>query len=940
MLHDLPDNLATPSVRVDRNIFFVNELLQQASKDYFIPKKFFQVQVSSDHDADILSLGHFITQTEEGFSVDPKQVITLVSTFSRTFEDIQACSKEFACGFMDSSASHARLMPNPLQEKSGGHMVLSIPLIVFMDNVSGNISKHWNKHHIVYMSNAAMPHEMLEKEFCIRFVSSSPHTAPLELMQAVTQSIQKAADDGVIAWDCKYHEEVMLIPHSIFTAGNNPMQADECSHGGLRCNFFCWTCKVGGTNMNKKSDMGYCNIFKSAELRTPEETLVQVKEQIELMKLPGGTTKVQSAVASTGTRDAATSSIINRLLKLGKQLRKCEAGKPAMSEADVHVQLECELEVALGGLSLDDHINLLLGMPSVDIHQDTPTEILHTVLLSVVKYFWGQTVWILDKNHLLNTFQMHLESVNKDSLNSPTLRAEYICHFKGGLIGKHFKSLAQVMPYLIYNLVPHSVLDGWTVIGKLMVLLWHTAIVNTKDYLADLSWTINDFLSVSAKCTPSILIMKAKFHFLLHLPAFIWHFGPAILFSTEYFESFNHVFRLLSIYSNHQAPSHDTCHAFGGFDVVKHIVTGGFWCDPKTRKWVHAGGNIAAYMAAHPKQRRLIGLPTTTEKLIGSVCLLTHQGAEGKIPPVEWCSTQSAALLPPGMHQFPAAQLFYKCDSVTAADHSSTLLGSHVIMRCNQACLDKLSIGKVVEILVPHQGRIATHVVICCLEFLPELHPQLSLLPLEIHAQISMLWISDHHAVHLHAAALMHQKKTSDGADSVSLENMRVNDVSNLPLAFNHGASKATQNKGKGKAAPKKVNPVTGPDPSPSNPASRLQHPQQIYNTPSTAPIVQNNAVFLQHPPLSDTQLILSYAPSRALQPHGYLRMHAGSEPVHLQHQGHIPPFHNFTHTSYPSGNFTQLSAMQPMQPMPPHLPTTGSISGHFVPNFRAYDGP
>lgn len=215
----------------------------------------------------------------------------------------------------------------------------------------------------------------------------------------------------------------------------------------------------------------------------PEETLAQVKEQIELAKLPGGTTKVQSAVASTGTRDAATSAIINRLLELGKQLRKREAGKPVISEADVRVRLGRELEAALDGHSLDDHINPLLGMPSVDVHQDTPTEILHTVLLGVVKYFWGQTVWILNKNHSLNTFQMRLESVNKEGLNSPTLGAEYICRFKGGLIGKHFKSLAQVMPYLIYDLVPRSVLDGWTMIGKLVVLLWHTVIENTEDYL-------------------------------------------------------------------------------------------------------------------------------------------------------------------------------------------------------------------------------------------------------------------------------------------------------------------------------------------------------------------------------------------------------------------------------------------------------------------------
>lgn len=89
-----------------------------------------------------------------------------------------------------SSEKYLKLTPHPLREKSKGRMVYSVPLIIFMDDVSGNVSKQWNKHHAIYMSNANLPREMLEKEFCVRFVTSSPHAAPMELMHAMKESIR------------------------------------------------------------------------------------------------------------------------------------------------------------------------------------------------------------------------------------------------------------------------------------------------------------------------------------------------------------------------------------------------------------------------------------------------------------------------------------------------------------------------------------------------------------------------------------------------------------------------------------------------------------------------------------------------------------------------------------------------------------------------------
>ncbi|KAG2112619.1 uncharacterized protein F5147DRAFT_744485 [Suillus discolor] len=358
-------------------------------------------------------------------------------------------------------------------------MVHTVPLIIFMDNVSGNVSKQWNKHHAIYMSNANLPREMLEKEFFVRFVTSSPHAAPMELMRVMKESICNAAESGIIACDCKYNKEVLLIPYALFLAGDNPMQAEECSHAGLNCNYYCRTCDTGGTKEYKASGDGYSSLFTSGNLRTPENTMAEVRKQFEIVLKSGASEKIKNSVSSTGIRDSTSSSILNALVELGKKLRKRAAGTQAMPEAEVTAVLEKEFVELLQGHKLDDAINPLLGMEGLDIHMDTPTEILHTILL-------GQTVFLLDKAKLMGIFQVCLESVDKDGLNAPCLNADYVCHYKGSLIGKHFKSLAQVMPFLIYDLVPSIVLNAWTVIGELVVLVWHTKIVDTEAYLVGL----------------------------------------------------------------------------------------------------------------------------------------------------------------------------------------------------------------------------------------------------------------------------------------------------------------------------------------------------------------------------------------------------------------------------------------------------------------------
>jgi hypothetical protein len=121
------------------------------------------------------------------------------------------------------------------------------------------------------------------------------------------------------------------------------------------------------------------------------------------------------------------------------------------------------------------------------MHKDTPTEILHTILLGVVKYYWGQTVWLLEKGKDFSLFQTRLNSVLADGLNIPKIQADYMCQYKGGLIGKHFKTLSQIMAFAVEGLVPPDVLEAWLILGRLTVLLWHTDIDDIESYTVSLN---------------------------------------------------------------------------------------------------------------------------------------------------------------------------------------------------------------------------------------------------------------------------------------------------------------------------------------------------------------------------------------------------------------------------------------------------------------------
>lgn len=72
MILDIPSEIATQTVRVDGELFYLNELLQRKSGDYFIPERFFFAKLSDQDPSvavrheELYALGRKVQSSEVG----------------------------------------------------------------------------------------------------------------------------------------------------------------------------------------------------------------------------------------------------------------------------------------------------------------------------------------------------------------------------------------------------------------------------------------------------------------------------------------------------------------------------------------------------------------------------------------------------------------------------------------------------------------------------------------------------------------------------------------------------------------------------------------------------------------------------------------------------------------------------------------------------------
>ncbi|KAG2750187.1 hypothetical protein P692DRAFT_201906126 [Suillus brevipes Sb2] len=424
---------------------------------------------------------------------------------------------------------------NRWRVRASGARVYAMPLWLYCDDTSGNLSKKWNKHNSFLFTPAGLPQ----------------------------------AEQGIWAWDCVHEEYVLVIPSVLALLGDNPMQSEMACHIGSMGKYFCRICKVKGhdasaesntareaaaqpedtdhsvddVNSGSESEANTDAPLKSNTRKRAKETMEEMVTRVKRFVK----TKVKQRKTTTGIKDTFLDSFLNRLTESHCKIRGNKAKQDALDRVKETLP--------------ENVISPVWRIKGIDPHTDTPVEILHTVLLGFVKYLWRDTVSVrIGKDKLKRELlETRLSSVDVSGLGLSHLAGHTLVQYAGSLVGRDFRAIAQVAPFVLHDLVPTECYDAWVALSNLIPLIWQSEIKNSTEHLHNLTTSINNFLACTARWTPR-WFNKPKFHILLHVIDHIRRFGPAALFATEAFESFNAVIHI--------------ARSFAHGSRIRHILSG------------------------------------------------------------------------------------------------------------------------------------------------------------------------------------------------------------------------------------------------------------------------------------------------------------------------------------------------------------------------------
>lgn len=549
--------------------YWVGDIVILETNNLFLVKGFFSKNQTR------FAEGYNVMKDAGCLGFEPNMIEIPVSLFANIFKnpfDINNCISFSGDGSLDEI--HRRLLDdeNPLKVNKcdiHGNIITDefykvkvSPITLFSDDYSGNMSKQHNPFESWSMTCAAMPFSMRTKRENTFFIWTGPKKGGVNALSIIPFIVDdlKEMEKGKLMFSVEENEVVLVTAPLVFILADNPAHSDICGILGLTTVFPCRKCYF--RNHKKKKNAPYnvpINMLtRNYNRRTKEDYVTASNDEKALIV------------------DAVEYPLTAKLLSYRN----------------------------LGS-------ERLLELDSYDPGQDTPVEILHTILLGVAKYLVNHLIKVTlvkspsKMDILIYGLKRYTEC---KSYSRPFSKELKHC---GSFLGRDYKQLLQILPVILSAHFSDHVEDEdiilinkpLTKLGYLCSLVFARQVnKHFHDYVDEVSKAVEELITEVyhfdikiANNTP--YSCKPKMHLLRHLRDDLIRFGCALHFETEKGEQFNKFLREHLFHTNRQNPSKDLALKFGKQEVLRHLINGGSWVTKK-KKRVKIGSEIEAFISS------------------------------------------------------------------------------------------------------------------------------------------------------------------------------------------------------------------------------------------------------------------------------------------------------------------------------------------------------
>ncbi|KAI9624511.1 hypothetical protein KEM48_008837 [Puccinia striiformis f. sp. tritici PST-130] len=486
-----------------------------------------------------------------------------VDQFQKTYSElttyygdsyVELCGNRFiACGSGFQKVDIP--IPNPWRVHACGKIIRHVPVTLYADNTSGNKSKRWNK-----------------------------HAGPLEIGEPIIEQIKlivsliyltssKLSQEGCVTYDALLEEEVLMVVVPLCFLADSPMAAEVTNTPNPgSSNNPCRVCHLKCPQGEVRSTISYIqDFFGIPQLPEPRHwSETQTRTEELWMSSQTDTVKEQERKLQLyGLRDRIS-------LELAERKRD-------------------NLEERLRIIQIEDQTphrkkNPWLKLLSFDGTKDTPVEVLHVILLGPVKYLWRDFMGRITPTQLPQ-LEARWRAFNTDGLNIPPIQPRYmIAHWKS-FVGKEFRVVLQAAPFVMFPFMDTDLKLIWSALCALGSYVFQTCIKDMDTYIRELKNHIQHFEFHLVKMSGR-WANKPKIHMIIHLEESILRFGPASLFATEKFKSFNGIVRENSIHSNRLSPGRDIAIAFCDAKIMRLLMSGARLYDHETKRYFKSSPQV------------------------------------------------------------------------------------------------------------------------------------------------------------------------------------------------------------------------------------------------------------------------------------------------------------------------------------------------------------